>query len=1173
MRFVATCLVLVFGVTTAGAFEVIAVPANAGDTTAPHYTYNGRQTVFKAIVRGIPDASTISWEWDPGDGSSPMSGTTTNGHVIEAAYTYGGSVGDAWTAVCSVTYASVTETATYPVYFGDESRLAVRVSSAIDEGLWCLHKQMTRIQVSGQPAGYWATDYRVAATAACVEAFELHGHLPEGDYDGDPYVETVQRGLNFLLSELKQENLSMQSYGNPDASSDGVGLYASDNTAYMYEHGFAMMALAASKAPTRVATVGLGGTVLNQTYADIMQNMVDYTAWAQSDSASTSSGRGGWRYQPNYSASDNDVTRWVVMGLEAARREFAPTIPAFVDSELEQWVDFIQYTNGQSGYTAPTSTPSTGKTLGLLCEFSYLGRPVSHVSVQNALASLGNSSWGDPGTVQNYNTVGNYLAMRAARQGLSLYGVDVLPDSPDFDWYADAARGLAPELVESQGADGAWTKADPWTGSYAPMGTGLATATLCETRIAASETNVILTKFDGEADPTSVSVTISDLCPGLKPQPLAWTAAVVPGPAPTWLVFAGTTGGHGDVVTIGAVQGAMAPGPNVASIHVTDPNAVNERVVIDVSFIIETRPVISLSTTSVVFQGVQGEGDPADQVVVVSDTNSGANPHPFLWAAAENPETAWLSVAPTWGVDGDPFAVSAATGSLAAGTYAATVDVSDPDAANTPQSLSVTFSVRSRPEIALSRTAVTFTITEGDPDPSAETITVSDANVDANPIALAWSGAEAPDVAWLSLSATSGADGDSFDLAPTLGALAPGTHVATIEVTDPEASNTPQSITVTAVVNSRPEIALSSQTVSFVTTAGDPSPGAETVTVTDANGDPEPVALAWTAAEAPDVAWLSLTGASGGDGDVLTLTPDTTSLAAGDYGATVDVTDANASNSPRSITVDLTVRSRPVISTSPSTVTFTVTEGDANPSPQSVTVTDLNADANPIAMAWAAVESPDRAWLLLTNASGGSGESVSLAVTVGSLGPGTYNATVDIFDANAANSPQSVAVTVTVRSRPVITFSQSSVDFVIDDGDPDPAPESVTVTDSNSGANPISMSWAAVESPDAAWLTFTGTSGGHGDIIVLNANVAGVPPGTYNTSIVVTDASASNSPATVAVSLTVNGEGGVPDEDAASLIGASDCAPGGDGSPAIWALLLAIGALVVRHGRAAAAGV
>ena len=80
----------------------------------------------------------------------------------------------------------------------------VRVNMAIDEGLWYLHTTQSRPTYAdgapgyAQPYGSWGG--AVATTCVAVDAFALHGSKPNKSYATDPYVETVQRGLNSMLA-------------------------------------------------------------------------------------------------------------------------------------------------------------------------------------------------------------------------------------------------------------------------------------------------------------------------------------------------------------------------------------------------------------------------------------------------------------------------------------------------------------------------------------------------------------------------------------------------------------------------------------------------------------------------------------------------------------------------------------------------------------------------------------------------------------------------------------------------------------------------------------------------------------------------------------------------------------------------------------------------------------
>ena len=83
------------------------------------------------------------------------------------------------------------------------------------------------------------------------------------------------------------------------------------------------------------------------------------------------------------------------------------------------------------------------------------------------------------------------------------------------------------------------------------------------------------------------------------------------------------------------------------------------------------------------------------------------------------------------------------------------------------------------------------------------------------------------------------------------------------------------------------------------------NPASQSVTVNNSGSG----TLAWTAAENPDVSWLSITApGTGGNGGAFTVNVNKTGLAAGVYTATIRVTDGGASNSPQSLPVTLNLQ-------------------------------------------------------------------------------------------------------------------------------------------------------------------------------------------------------------------------------------------------------------------------
>jgi hypothetical protein len=345
--------------------------------------------------------------------------------------------------------------------------LTVQVNVAIDEGLWRLHKDQIRGNLpDGTPYGYWPYGwYEVAATAASTEAFEIQGSLPNGDPNEDPYVETVQRGLNYLLSQMTSFAIGQDPIhcplGDPDVNGNGLGLHAFTGHE-VYESGVALMALASSGCPDCIAATG-NPDVVGRSYLSIAQDMVDGFAYCQTDPAHGEY-RGGWRYSCNYDHSDNSVSQWPVIGMESAEVNFGSAglvVPQFVKDELTQWVDYIQndvdggWDDGGSGYTVPWDWVNIAKTGGLLAEMKFVGDTTTTSRVQDAVDFI-DRNWNDD---WEHFPSNNYYAFYSVMKGFRLLGIETINpinDPSGFDWYADPTAGYAQHIVDDQNPDGAW---------------------------------------------------------------------------------------------------------------------------------------------------------------------------------------------------------------------------------------------------------------------------------------------------------------------------------------------------------------------------------------------------------------------------------------------------------------------------------------------------------------------------------------------------------------------------------------------------------------------------------------------------------------------------------------------------------------------------------------------
>lgn len=440
--------------------NVICVPFHGEKPAVPHDAWIGKEIILKGTAHDKDgDSTLVAYKWDFGDGYSTDWISGVNPYIIEAKHTYTGIMADgtpygvgkyftAWLYVKD--NEGLIGKDCYFIAIRDKT-LDVEVNVALDNGLWWLHKQQIRsTYADGTEYGYWYSSYgyHVAFTAAATEAFELLGHLPSSDRNEDPYAETVQRGLNYLFNQFYTYSISQdQTYcplGNPDMNGNGIGLacFSGDITRQIYESGMALMTISSSRTPDRIATTGTPD-VLGRSYKEIVQDMVDFMAWAQSDPY-TGVYEGGWRYYANYGQSDNSVSQWPVIGMEAAERNFGAagvTVPDFVRPELLKWLAYSQGADGGFGYTAPGNWENTAKT-GAGCAMLYwAGVPVSDTRFQKALDFL-NAHWYD--TAWSYTNFGDYYTMYAIMKGMRIPHPNI-EFIGTHNWYAEYVRYIVDE--------------------------------------------------------------------------------------------------------------------------------------------------------------------------------------------------------------------------------------------------------------------------------------------------------------------------------------------------------------------------------------------------------------------------------------------------------------------------------------------------------------------------------------------------------------------------------------------------------------------------------------------------------------------------------------------------------------------------------------------------------
>lgn len=208
------------------------------------------------------------------------------------------------------------------------------------------------------------------------------------------------------------------------------------------------------------------------------------------------------------------------------------------------------------------------------------------------------------------------------------------------------------------------------------------------------------------------------------------------------------------------------------------------------------------------------------------------------------------------------------------------------------------------------------------------------------------------------------------------------------------------------------------------------------------------------------------------------------------------------------------------ISVDPGSLSFTLTQASTASVSQTIVVSNRNAQTQTISIA-TGTNSGDK-WLIAS----GSGSvaafgtsSITVSVDPRGLQAGTYIGTVSIA-ISPAGVNANVAVLVTVsNSQSQIQLSQTGLRFQTVAGGAAPPSQSVSVLNAGSGSLSFSASTSTVTG--GAWLSVSPAAGvadaASSPSLTVRANPAGLSPGDYYGTVLVSAAGVDNSPQTVAV--------------------------------------------------------
>jgi uncharacterized protein (TIGR03382 family) len=210
-------------------------------------------------------------------------------------------------------------------------------------------------------------------------------------------------------------------------------------------------------------------------------------------------------------------------------------------------------------------------------------------------------------------------------------------------------------------------------------------------------------------------------------------------------------------------------------------------------------------------------------------------------------------------------------------------------------------------------------------------------------------------------------------------------------------------------------LSLDPTSLTFNATEGGSNPGSKDVSVSNSGGG-----TLNNVSASENATWLSVNRSGSGNNQTLTNSVDIAGLAADTYNTTVTVRCPNATNSPRTYSVELVVAEpAPVLALDPPSLAFGAVSGGGNPAPKDVEVSNPGGDTLDDVLA-----DESAAWLSVTRSGSGNNQTLTNSVDIAGLVDGTYDAVVEVSGANASNSPQSYTVRLVIDEQPQLAIIQ-----------------------------------------------------------------------------------------------------------------------------------------------------
>lgn len=251
-----------------------------------------------------------------------------------------------------------------------------------------------------------------------------------------------------------------------------------------------------------------------------------------------------------------------------------------------------------------------------------------------------------------------------------------------------------------------------------------------------------------------------------------------------------------------------------------------------------------------------------------------------------------------------------------------------------------------------------------------------------------------------------------------------------------------------------------------------------------------------------DSTWLTvLPPTSGTAPQTLQVNADSTGLGQNTYTGHITVTSTGTQGSPASVTVQFTVQPppppNPILNVSPSSLSFSGTQGGANPAVQNVSVTNTGSGTLSF------TTSSDSSWLSVSPGSANAPQTLQVSVNLANLTANTYTGHVTVTGAaGVQNSPATVTVTLVVAAPPppsTLLFGDTATEGQRDQNSLGTAEAFQTTAVATGPLGDMFVYLDSSSTVSTIWIGLYTDNGGHPGTLLTQASSSSLTSGTWNT--------------------------------------------------------------------------